>query len=187
MSDRGGRAVWMGWLLVGVTALWGQAPAGSVGDKDWVGAPVKELAPAKALSVKQRTAREEEWRREIRHQLYVPEVLPPLEARTWSTFSPVAGVVAERVTYRTADGMVVPAVVYRPDPKTVPWQGKLPGIVVVNGHGGDKFSWYAFYSGMMFASAGAMVVTYDPIGEGERNVDKKSRTGSHDKIVDTPH
>jgi len=187
MSDRGGRAVWMGWLLVGVTALWGQAPAGSVGDKDWVGAPVKELAPAKALSVKQRTAREEEWRREIRHQLYVPEVLPPLEARTWSTFSPVAGVVAERVTYRTADGMVVPAVVYRPDPKTVPWQGKLPGIVVVNGHGGDKFSWYAFYSGMMFASAGAMVVTYDPIGEGERNVDKKSRAGSHDKIVDAPH
>lgn len=187
MRCPGAGVVLAGFVLAGAVTLGGQAPAGSVGDKDWVGAPVKELTPAKALSTKQRGAREEEWRREIRHQLYVPEVLPPLEAQTWSTFSPVAGVVAERVTYQTADGMLVPAVVYRPDPKTVPWQGKLPGIVIVNGHGGDKFSWYAFYSGMMFASAGAMVVTYDPIGEGERNIDKKSRAGSHDKIVDAPH
>jgi dienelactone hydrolase len=119
--------------------------------------------------------------------LFVPEVLPRLEAKTWSTFSPTPGVLAERVTYATADGMVVPAIVYRPDPKTVKWRGKLPGIVVANGHGGDKFSWYAFYSGMMFAKAGAMVVTYDPIGEGERNIDRKSRAGSHDRIVDTPH
>ncbi|RSL17630.1 alpha/beta hydrolase family protein [Edaphobacter aggregans] len=187
MRGPGTGVVSAGFVLAGALALWGQAPAASVGDKDWVGAPVKELAPAKALSAKQRTAREEEWRREIRHQLYVPEVLPPLEAKTWSAFSPVAGVIAERVTYQTADGMLVPAVVYRPDPKTFSWQGKLPGIVVVNGHGGDKSSWYAFYSGMMFASAGAMVVTYDPIGEGERNVEKKSRAGSHDKIVDAPH
>jgi dienelactone hydrolase len=76
----------------------------------------------------------------------------------------------------------VPAIVYRPEHA----KGKLPGIVVVNGHGGDKFAWYAFYSGMMFARAGAMVVTYDPIGEGERNIEKKSRAGSHDAIVATP-
>jgi pimeloyl-ACP methyl ester carboxylesterase len=38
---------------------------------------------------------------------------------------------------------------------------------------------------MMFAQAGAVVVTYDPIGEGERNIDRKSRAGSHDKIVAT--
>ena len=38
----------------------------------------------------------------------------------------------------------------------------------------------------MFAKAGAVVVTYDPIGEGERNLDKKSRTGAHDAIVATP-
>jgi dienelactone hydrolase len=138
---------------------------------------------AEAATAKQ----EAEWRREIRRQLFVPETLPKLEAKTWSTFSPTPGVLADRVTYATADGMVVPAIVYRPDPKVVKWKGKLPGIVVVNGHGGDKFSWYAFYSGMMFAKAGAMVVTYDPIGEGERNIDRKSRAGSHDKSVDTPH
>ena len=96
------------------------------------------------------------------------------------------GVLADRVTYATAEGMIVPAIVYRPDPKTVKWKGKLPGIVVVNGHGGDKFAWYAFYSGMLFAKAGAVVVTYDPIGEGERNIDKKSRAGSHDKWIDPP-
>ena len=109
---------------------------------------MKELTPAKDFIGEAKDCAGRGVAREIRHQLYVPEVLPPLEARKWSTFSPVAGVLAERVTYQTADGMVVPAMVYRPDPKTVPWKGKLPGIVVVNGHGGDKFGWYAFYSGM---------------------------------------
>jgi dienelactone hydrolase len=65
-------------------------------------------------------------------------------------------------------------------------KGKLPGIVLVNGHGGDKFSWYAYYSGMLFARAGAVVVTYDPIGEGERSESRASRTGEHDAWVDPP-
>ncbi len=122
------------------------------------------------------------WRAQIRQALYIPEKLPALEPKIWSSFSPMPGVVADRVTYRTGDGMLVPAIVYRPQkPK-----GKLPGIVVVNGHGGDKYSWYAFYSGMMFAQAGAEVVTYDPIGEGERNIDRKSRASSHDKIIPVP-
>jgi dienelactone hydrolase len=122
------------------------------------------------------------WRAEMRKALYVPDKLPPLEPKIWSSFSPIPGVIADRVTYRTADGMLVPAIVYRPGKV----KGKLPGIVVVNGHGGDKYSWYAFYSGMMFATAGAEVVTYDPIGEGERNIDRKSRASSHDKIIPVP-
>jgi dienelactone hydrolase len=109
-------------------------------------------------------------------------MLPPLEAHTWSSFSPTPGVVADRITYQTSAGMLVPAIVYRPEHSS----GKLPGIVVVNGHGSDKFGWYAFYSGMLFARAGAVVVTYDPIGEGERNIEKHSRAGSHDKIVPPP-
>ncbi len=127
------------------------------------------------------------WRMEIKKALYVPDRLPPLDAKVWSSFSPAPGVIADRVTYRTAGGMLVPAIVYRPEH----WAGKakgvkLPGMVIVNGHGGDKFSWYAFYSGMMFAQAGAEVVTYDPIGEGERNLEKKSQAGAHDRIVQTP-
>jgi dienelactone hydrolase len=150
------------------------------------GGPVAELPAAKTLSHSQQTARIEGWRAEIRKQLFIPAVLPELNAKTWSTFSPMTGVLADRVTYATADGMMVPAIVYRPDPATVHWKGKLPGIVIVNGHGSDKFGWYAFYSGMLFAKAGAMVVTYDPIGEGERNESKISRAGSHDAWVSPP-
>jgi dienelactone hydrolase len=82
--------------------------------------------------------------------------------------------------------MLVTAVVYRPDPKVAKWKGKLPGILMVNGHGSDKFGWYAMYTGMEYAKAGAVVVTYDMIGEGERNIDKKSRASSHDKRVTPP-
>jgi len=123
--------------------------------------------------------RDAAWCTAIRHRLHVPDVLPDLAVKTWSSFSPAKGVTAERVTYATADGMTVPAIVYMPDP--IPAE-KLPGIVVVNGHGSDKFGWYAFWSGIEFARAGAMVVTYDPIGEGERNIDKKSNAGSHDGL-----
>ncbi len=145
--------------------------------------------PGKHLTAHQRSERDAAWRAEIRKQLYIPDKLPPLNAHVYSTFSPMRGVLADRVSYATADGMLVPAIVYRPDPKTTHWRGKLPGIVVVNGHGGDKFSWYAFYSGMLFARAGAVAVTYDPIGEGERNSRHLSMASpaAHDKAVDTPH
>jgi dienelactone hydrolase len=182
-------------VFLAVGMAWGQAappvaaparPAGGAGHTAGVGAEVPAETPGKDLTAKEQAARFAKWRAEIRHTLYVPDKLPDLEAKTWSTFSPMPGVLADRVTYRTLDGMVVPAIVYRPDPKVVKWKGKLPGIVVVNGHGSDKFGWYAFYSGMEFAQAGAVVVTYDMIGEGERNIDKKSRASSHDKQVVPP-
>jgi len=176
----------VGCLMLGCCVAVAQQPTAAQRRTAGVGAAVKPEVPAKDLTAKQQAARLAQWRQTIREQLYVPTPLPKLHAKTWSTFSPMPGVLADRVTYNTADGMVVPAIVYRPDPKMVKWKGKLPGIVVVNGHGGDKFSWYAFYSGMLFAKAGAMVVTYDPIGEGERNIDKKSRAGAHDKWVDPP-
>ena len=145
--------------------------------------------PGKNLSSAQRKLRDDAWRNEIRKQLFIPEQLPALNAKVHSTFSPMAGVLADRVSYSTADGMIVPAIVYRPDLQATHFRGRLPGIVIVNGHGGDKFSWYAFYSGMLFARAGAVAVTYDPIGEGERNAQHLSMASpsAHDKPVDTPH
>ena len=153
------------------------------------------IAAASGMACAQATAfpalTPEQWpsaRAQIRHDLDVPDRLPELEIKVWSTFSPTRGVLADRVTYNTEDGMLVPAVVYRPNPKVMHWHGKLPGMVIVNGHGGDKFSWYAFYSGMMFAKAGAVVLTYDPIGEGERNSERKSRSSPspHDVYPATP-
>lgn len=120
-----------------------------------------------------------DWRAQIRDTLFVPKPLPELQAQTHRRFQPAPGVRAEAVSYATQFGTRVPAILYLPDPLP---EGKLPGLIVVNGHGGDKFSWYAFYTGVLYAQAGAAVLTYDPIGEGERNAERKSGTRAHDRI-----
>jgi len=124
----------------------------------------------------------EQWRRQIRQALFIDDPLPPLAAKSYGTFSPADGVVAERVTFGTNYGMRVPAIVYRPSKANA----RLPGLVIVNGHSGDKTAWYAFYAGILYARAGAVVVTYDPVGEDERNSDRKSETNTHDAFVPGP-
>jgi dienelactone hydrolase len=123
------------------------------------------------------------WRQQIRHALYIPDPLPAPAPEFYGSFTPTSGITAERVSYVTGYGLRVPAIVYRP---ATPPRGKMPAIVVVNGHGADKSSWYSWYTGILYARAGAVVVTYDPIGEGERNDDHKDFTGEHDKIIATP-
>ena len=125
-----------------------------------------------------------EWRKQMRQALFIPDPLPKLEVENYTTFTPTPGVVAERVSYKTEYGLRVPAIVYRP--ATQP-KGKVPGMVLVNGHGADKTSWYAYYTAILYAKAGAVVVTYDPIGEGESNDDHQDGVGEHDKkILDPP-
>ena len=120
-----------------------------------------------------------QWRKEIKQALFIPEKLPVLAVQSYGSFSPVEGVVAERVTYGTLYGMRVPAIVYRP----AKISGHVPGMVVVNGHSGDKTSWYAYYAGILYARAGAVVVTYDPVGEDERNSGRASEARAHDTVV----
>ena len=121
-----------------------------------------------------------QWRSQIRDTLFVPDVLPKLAPTPHGQWTPAPGVVAERVTYATQFGMRVPAIVYTSEGDS----GKRPAIIVVNGHGGDKYCWYAFYSGILYAKAGAVVLTYDPIGEGERNRKRQSGTRAHDARVE---
>ncbi len=121
-------------------------------------------------------------RTKIRQTLFIPEQLPHLDARTYGEFAPMAGVVAERVSFATTFGMRIPAIVYRPT--TV--SGKVPGMVVVNGHSGDKSTWYAFYAGMLYAKAGCVVLTFDPLGEFERNEERRSDTRLHDTVLPQP-
>jgi dienelactone hydrolase len=125
----------------------------------------------------------EEKRRKMRAALKVPDMLPALETEQYGEAAVADGVVAERVSYGTDYGLRVPAIVYRPSVKPA---GRMPGLIVVNGHGGDKYSWYAFYAGILYARAGGVVLTYDPIGEGERNAQRKSGTRQHDRNVDPP-
>jgi len=110
----------------------------------------------------------------------MPHRLPALAPTTHGRFEPAEGVLAERITYATQFGLRVPAILYLPKER----RGRVPALVVVNGHGGDKYSWYAFYSGILYARGGAAVLTYDPLGEGERNAERKSGTRAHDAIVE---
>jgi dienelactone hydrolase len=125
-------------------------------------------------------SQQERWRSQIRATLFIPDPLPALESITHGRFEPDAGVVAERVTYATQFGLRVPAVLYLPRQRP----GKVPALVVVNGHGGDKYSWYAAYAGLLYARAGAAVLTYDPIGEGERHRERRSGTRAHDQKLE---
>jgi dienelactone hydrolase len=137
-------------------------------------APVKTPATA---------AQFDRWRAQIKSALFISDPLPSLSPKSYGTFVPAPGVIAERVSYGTNFGMRIPAIVYRPAQS----HGKLPAIIVVNGHGGDKTTWYAFYTGILYAQAGAVVVTYDPIGADERNSERKSETKTHDIPITGPH
>jgi len=119
-------------------------------------------------------------RAQIRSNFFVPDPLPALAAQTHRRFTPAVGVAAEAVTYATEFGTRVTAILYLPDP--LPKGGKVPGFIVVNGHGGDKYAWYSHYTGIAFARAGAAVLTYDQAGEGERSATRKSGTREHDRL-----
>lgn len=119
-------------------------------------------------------------RERIRSNFFIASPLPALNAQTHRRFEPASDVSAEAVTYATADGMKVTAILYLPNP--LPPNIKLPGFIVVNGHGGDKFCWYSYFAGITYARAGAAVLTYDQAGEGERNKARKSGTRAHDAI-----
>ncbi len=119
-------------------------------------------------------------REQIDATLHIPQPLPNIEAKSYGQFSPASGVSVDRVSYATAYSLRVPAIVYHAAGATIT---KHPALVIVNGHGGDKSSWYAYWAGILYARAGAVVLTYDPIGEYERNAERRSRTGQHDEFI----
>lgn len=121
-----------------------------------------------------------ELRAQVRQTLHVPDPLPHLDAKSYGTFSPAPGVAADRVSYATDYSLRVPAIVYHSAAATIL---KHPALIVVNGHGGDKSSWYAYWAGILYVRAGAIVLTYDPIGEYERNKERRSHTNQHDELV----
>jgi len=121
-----------------------------------------------------------ELRNQIERTLHVPEPLWKPEPKGYGQFSPTPDVTADRVAYSTAYSLRIPAIVYHPAGATIT---RHPAVVVVNGHGGDKSSWYSYWAGILYARAGAVVLTYDPIGEYERNAERRSGTNQHDEYV----
>ncbi|MBV9156903.1 MAG: alpha/beta fold hydrolase [Acidobacteriaceae bacterium] len=135
------------------------------------------------LSTRVCAAEKKDWgelRAQLERTLHVPQPLPNPQPKSYGSFSPAPGVDADRVAYSTDYSLRVPAIVYRPSGATIT---KHPAIVVVNGHGGDKSSWYSYWAGILYARAGAVVLTYDPIGEYERNAERRSATGQHDEYI----
>lgn len=129
------------------------------------------------------TAEEQEvLRAKILENFFVPDPLPPLNPVTHRRFEPAPGVEAEAVTYATQLGTRVPAILYMPKPIPKTDTDRIPAFIIVNGHGGDKYSWYSYYSGILYARAGAAVLTYDQAGEGERNAKRESGTRTHDRL-----
>ena len=129
------------------------------------------------------SAKSSEWqdlRNQIRKTLHVPEQLQALREKSYGHFSPAPGVEAERVSYYTGYDLLVPAIIYHQPGATI---NKHPALVIVNGHGGDKSSDYAYWAGILYARAGAIVLTYDPIGEYERNKERRSATNQHDEVI----
>ena len=119
-------------------------------------------------------------REQIKTTLHIPDPLPDTDSKSYGKFSPAPGVSADRVSYRTDYGLRVPAIVYHSAGATIV---KHPALIVVNGHGGDKSSYYSYWAGILYARAGAIVLTYDPIGEYERNRERRSNTSQHDTLV----
>jgi dienelactone hydrolase len=119
-----------------------------------------------------------ELRKQIRENFFI-DPLPALQAETHRKFEPAPGVSTEAVTYASQFGLRVPAILYLPKPLP---KGKIPAFIVVNGHGGDKSSWYAYFTGITYARAGAAVLTFDPAGENERDPQHKSGSRTHDKL-----
>jgi dienelactone hydrolase len=119
------------------------------------------------------------WREQALAALFIPKTLPVVDAKDYGSFAAMPGVIAHHVSYGTLYGMRVSAIVYKPEKA----QGKLPAVVVVAGHGGSKSTWYEVYAGLLYASAGAVVVTYDPIGEEERNAQHLTDARAHDTLL----
>ncbi len=116
-------------------------------------------------------------RKQIETVLHIDPALPNLQSKFYGSFTVAPGVSADRVSYATAYSLRVPAIVYHESGPTIT---KHPGIVIVNGHRTDKSTWYSYWAGILYARAGAVVVTYDQIGEFERNRDRLSQTAQHD-------
>lgn len=122
----------------------------------------------------------QDLRNQIENTLHVAKPLPNLQSKVYGKFSPAPGVEADRVSYATDYDLRVPAIVYHEAGPTIV---RHPALIIVNGHKGDKSSWYAYWAGILYARAGAVVLTYDPIGEFERHRDRLSNTGQHDTYI----
>jgi cephalosporin-C deacetylase-like acetyl esterase len=117
----------------------------------------------------QAEARQSEVRKKILTLIGGLPEKTPLNAKSLGT-TQAEGFRIEKILYESQPNFPVTALLYLPDPKpnaSPNAQQKLPAIVVAPGHGfTGKATDYTFAS--IFARNGFAVLSYDPIGQGER-------------------
>lgn len=132
---------------------------------DGIAAQQTAARRATVASIKTR-AQAEARQREVRKKILtliggLPEKTP-LNAKVVGT-TQADGFRIEKILYESQPNFPVTALLYLPDNRS----GKLPAIVIAPGHGPTgKASDYSFAS--TFARNGFAVLSYDPIGQGER-------------------
>ena len=115
----------------------------------------------------------------LRAQCGLPKERCPLNARVAGCVE-LADVVIEKVIYNSEPFSSVPAHLYLPKRLSAP----APAMVMANGHGGSKSSFFNQYAGQMYAKAGLVVLTVDPAGEEERDPDGRIGTRDHDRVAE---
>jgi cephalosporin-C deacetylase-like acetyl esterase len=114
----------------------------------------------------QAEARQREVRKKILTLIGGLPEKTPLNAKSFGT-TQADGYRIEKILYESQPNFPVTALLYLPDAKPGVPQRKLPAIVVSPGHGfTGKATDYTFAS--TFARNGFAVLSYDPIGQGER-------------------
>ena len=91
------------------------------------------------------------------------------------------GIVVERWIWTSELGSRVTSLLYRPEPNDKTPDGRRPGVVIANGHGGSKSSISQRYTGPLYAKLGIACLAFDTIGEEERHVDGGMDTRAHDE------
>ena len=131
----------------------------------------KQTAGRRAIIASITTRAQAEARQREVHQKLLALVGPlpektPLNAKSLGT-TQADGFRIERILFESQPNFPVTALLYLPDTRSGTSQQKLPAIVVSPGHGfTGKVTDYAFASA--FARNGFAVLSYDPIGQGER-------------------
>jgi len=101
---------------------------------------------------------------------HVPDPLPALRDKSYGQIAVTPDVAADRVSYATGYEMRVPALVYHNAGATVM---QHPALVIVSETGDEKASPAVYGAGILYARAGAVVLTYDPMGVYERDAGRR--------------
>ena len=110
---------------------------------------------------KQATTRSNEVRRRIVELVGgIPATTGPVNAKLFDSIKE-NGLTIENIAYESCPNYWVTANVYVPSGK-----GPFPAMIIAPGHGAGKASQYAWAAN--FASAGILVLSIDPMGQGER-------------------